>query len=584
MQLMITNSNWDNLHFIIKEKQKDYDDLEQEKICIFVYGYPFYSSGEGWILAKEVYKLYKKKELNFINEIDGIYSIIILDKIKEICYVILDRYGAYSLFYFRNKNNLVISDILSEITKHIKNIRINQQSIIEYLNFGFKLGNKTHIKDIFEFEPATIYQIKKDLTIKEKRYWNYLEKIKDEKISNEELGEIFNTHILNATNLEKKISLPLTGGIDTRTILSACLPIKKKLHCYTHGIRSSYDVKLALKICRYFNIEHSLYDLDKKWIYKIPSLLKKNAEIFNGLVSSLSFLHVKESYKKEEKNGDLFLTGVLGNEIWRCVLGKKVVNAKDINEISAIITNHYMKKIGCLKNIYKGYNEKQIIEKIQDSVKQELIQVSEISDPVAQTEFFVYKNYCSNWASNSLKAAGKHFKVVSAMLQKDFIQNNRLLNLREKSSGFIEKYIISKNSSYLAKLPLDVVDVRHGGTIEDNLISKIKGRLLVWPRHLRTIINKLFKKVFKLDIFRPLYFTDYPNWLIRYHKEFLQEILNYNKMVLKNIFKRAEFENIINSFLKGDTTYSLFMIRLLSLEIWLRRIKKYSSEINENSN
>lgn len=574
MYLKLTTTNWGKLQFVIKEKQKDYDFFEKDDISIFVYGYPFHASMSSWVSANDIYQLYLKKELNFIEELEGIYAIVIIDKMKEDCFVIIDRYGIYSLFYSKNNNHLILSDNISEIITHIPDIKLNQKSIIEYLNFGFKLGKKTHIEDIYEFESSTMYRINKRLQITEETYWNYLDKSNEERITNENFREIFNAHIMNAMILEKKVSLPITGGLDTRTILSACISKKQKLHCYTHGIKKSRDLKLAQKICNYFEINHSVYELNDKWIQNIPSMLEKNAEIFNGLIPSLTFLHVEESYKKEDKKGEVFISGILGNEIWRCLLGREVDDSMNIDDVSLAITKHYINKTGKLTNIYKGHNDKKIINSIKHSVKKELLKVKNAIDPITLTELFVYRNYCSNWASNSLKATGKHFKIVAAFLQKDLLQHNRLLSLERKTNGFIQKYIISKNSSYLTNVPLDARDWRHGVTIKNNLSLRIKGYLPVLHICFRYVANKVCKKIFKMDIFRPLHFTNYSDWLAKYHKKFLLEVLSYEKMVTKEFFKKKELEKIVDLFLNGDRSLTQFMVRLISLETWLKKVKE----------
>lgn len=574
MYLKLTTDNWDRLRFTIRDKQKDYDSIEKDKISIFIYGYPFNVSTGKWISSNDVYQLYLGKELNFIEYVEGVYAIIIFDKIKEECFIIIDRYGVYSLFYLRNNSYVILSDNINEIITLMPHIKLNQQSIIEYLNFGFKLGNKTHIGNIYEFESSKIYQINKKLEMKGKIYWKFLAKSKEDKIKKENFREIFNAHIKTAMNLEKKISLPLTGGLDTRTILSACIHKKQRLHCYTHGVKNVPDVKLARKICNHFGIKHSVYELNEEWIKNIPSKLEKNADIFNGLVPSLTFMHVKESYEKEDNKGELFLSGLLGNEIWRCLLGREVISSSNIDDVSLIITKRYTSINKRLIDIYKDYSGKEIMNLIKESVKNELLKDKNAKEPIAFSELFVFRNYCSNWASNSLKSTGKHFKIFAAFLQKDLLQYLPLLSLKEKERGFIQKYIITKNNSYIANLLLDVVDLRHGATVRKNLSARLKEYMTLLPRYFRSAINKISKKLFKLDIFRLPYFTDYASWLRNHHKNFLLEVLSYEKMVTKDFFKKEELEKIVNLFLNGDNSLAEFIVRLISLEIWLKRVSE----------
>ena len=566
MYLKLTKDNWDSLKFVVSCNQKDYQYLASNGIGIFIYGYPFNDSTVSWISAEDVYQLYSENELSFINDIEGVYTIVILDKIKKKCFVIVDRYGIYNLFYLRNHSFIVLSDVIGEIITHMSGIKLNKESIIEYLNFGLKLGNKTHIEDIYEFESSRIYEINEGLEVTDRVYWEFQGKSEKDKMTKEEFLTVFNEHIATAMSLSEKVSLPLTGGLDTRTILSACLPEKERLHCYTHGVKNARDVKLAQTICDYFKIRHNVYQLDEKWIRTIPSMVEKNAEIFNGLVPLITFMHVEESYTKEKDEGELFISGNVGNEIWRCILGREVVNSANMDDLSLKI----IKRLNLNPNItgvYRDYSAKEVIKLLGESVKTELLRGKNTKDPVALSEAFAFRHYCSNWASNTLKATGRDFKVFAALLHRDLLQQIPLLSLSEKSSGFAQKYIVTRNNSYLASLPLDT-----GRTIAKNLRPRFTGYVIFLFRGSRIVLNALSQKIFKADIVRFPYFTDYPRWLRSYHREFVLEVLSYERMATKELFKKQELRKTVNLFLNGDNSLTRFMVGLMSLEIWLRRV------------
>lgn len=562
MYIKIKKDNWKEIKYKVIN-QKDYDFLEKNNIFIFIYGYPFLPSKGTWLTKEDIYKFYLSKNMSFVKDIEGVYTLIIIDRIKEKCLIITDRYGIYSLFYFKNDYFINISDSVLEISKDIK-FELNQESIIEYLNFGFKIGNKTHISNIYQFGAAKIYSMDSKLSFTKKTYWFFLDKLNNNKIPNDKFCEIFNEHIKTAFKLENLISLPLTGGLDTRTILSACLPKKEKLHCYTHGIKNNSDIKLAKKICGYFDIKYDFYELNLEWINNIPKNCKEESKTLNGLIPFLQWLHIGRSYRKEQSKGGLIISGVLGNEIWRSFLGNVCKNAQNIEELSEIIIERITNK----RN-YNIFKEKNLKNKLIKSVKNEISEKKYVDfNPVNLSEYFVFKNYCSNWAANSIKYCGKYFKIFVAFLQKDLLQQNVLIDLNKKTNGFIQKYIISKNSNYLKKLLLGT-----GKTIDSDLIMKIKGYLLMFCKYSILAINKISRKIIKKSIFKIPYFTNYPDWLRNKHKDFVLDVLSFEKMYTKNIFKRDELEKRIQLFLNGDNSSVQFIIRLISLELWLKNLK-----------
>ena len=143
-----------------------------------------------------------------------------------------------------------------------------------------------------------------------------------------------------------------------------------------------------------------------------------------------------------------------------------------------------------------------------------------------------------------------------------------LVDLNKKNNGFMQKYIISKNSNYLKKLLLDT-----GKTIDPDLIMKVTGCLLFFTKYSILAINKISQKIIKKSIFKVPYFTNYHDWLRNNHKDFVLDVLNYEKMYTKNIFKKDELEKRVQLFLKGDNSSLQFIIRLISLELWLNNLK-----------
>ena len=58
-----------------------------------------------------ILELYKIYGINFVNFIEGMFSICIFDNVKKIGYLIRDRLGEKPLFYYHSKNELLISAI-----------------------------------------------------------------------------------------------------------------------------------------------------------------------------------------------------------------------------------------------------------------------------------------------------------------------------------------------------------------------------------------------------------------------------------------------------------------------------------------
>ena len=69
----------------------------------------------------------KFKNLNKINELNGIFSFVIFDKFENTVYFAVDRVGVKPLYYYLDDENLVICSELKPIKKLIPNLSISKE-------------------------------------------------------------------------------------------------------------------------------------------------------------------------------------------------------------------------------------------------------------------------------------------------------------------------------------------------------------------------------------------------------------------------------------------------------------------------
>jgi hypothetical protein len=569
--------DWNRYQLAISDKQKDYDHVENNELIVFIYGYPFNPESKKWVSGKDVCLLYPNEDLEFIHEIDGVYSILIMDKEKKKTIIITDRYGIYNLFYFKDEDRIVVSDKIAEMVPFIDDVKLNEQSIIEYMFFGFKLGDKTHFMGVKEFEGATIYIIDPNMNLTKTVYWDLIGNAEKSKMEKESFRNLFNNHIRTAFELEKNVNMPLSGGLDTRAILSAAINQNLMFECYTYGIKNSPDVKIAKRICRHLNIKHRLFEIDQEWIENIPSAFEKGSKDYNGLIPPYSSINQRsfEDYCKD----CLILMGVLGNEIWRGLLAEKRMEMRSEEEILDIILSLFTHNKSRLLKIFNGYRNIEIMKKIERSLEKEMFTPNSNRRPIDQFEAFVLKSWGSNWAGNAFKAAGRYFKVYSAYLNKDLLPLVVLQERNERLKGYIQKYIISENNPYLATVKLDTTDIRHGAAVNNKIGSKVRDIQAMIPHYSKAAVNYIPKRLLRRHIFKTPFFTDYPKWLRDYHKDFIIDVLDHEKMYTRDMIKKERLEEIIQLFLNGDDSQEQCITRLMGLELWLLQTTQ-SPEVN----
>jgi asparagine synthase (glutamine-hydrolysing) len=215
---------------------------------------------------------YRNNDLpSIINKLDGVFNIIIIDKLKEEIILITDRNGLKLLYIYFDTNHFLWSNSVSELITLFKDknkLKIKPSSIEMFMQFGYLLGNQTYFENIILTNPASIYNYKFKNNILDSFYYWTWDKIKPQKIDFEtatvHASELFNSAVMNRFSEKERIGISLSGGLDSRFIVSA---IAKNIPDYkgflhTFGLNNCLDIKIAQTIANKLNWHHKLYFLN----------------------------------------------------------------------------------------------------------------------------------------------------------------------------------------------------------------------------------------------------------------------------------------------------------------------------------
>ena len=212
---------------------------------------------------KEEIERIKREEdiLDIISTWSGRYILILCSKIY------MDFSGNLGCFYGEKNNSIFVSSSLALIKEVYKTESKNFEKIHYGGGIDWFPGPLTILKDVYRLLPSEILDFKKNnIKIYFKNYLIDFSKLKEE--------EILEKFIINFSNLIKNIDknykgdilLPLTGGVDSRTILAFLLKNKikfKSFICETDlGIKNS-DLTIGKLIAKQEKFCHYIIKKDK---------------------------------------------------------------------------------------------------------------------------------------------------------------------------------------------------------------------------------------------------------------------------------------------------------------------------------
>jgi hypothetical protein len=155
------------------------------------------------------------------------------------------------LFYYVDKNVLLISDNMKRITNRMKqlNIDVCMDAYVHLCiaRINYSIGKGTLIKGIKWMEPATCIEIK-NKKVSFKSYMKF--DFKKKKLNKDKFFKLLDVTFTRYTNqYGDNASIMLSGGLDSRLLLAYLKKANKNPLVINFGFKDSNEVKYAKQVC-----------------------------------------------------------------------------------------------------------------------------------------------------------------------------------------------------------------------------------------------------------------------------------------------------------------------------------------------
>jgi asparagine synthase (glutamine-hydrolysing) len=236
---------------------------------LWIKGYAFLPNGQllrNKNLANQIEKwLSSKNKIDKLSLLNGRF--VATGIVNNTAFILTDRIRSFPLFYIVSNMQLSISDNPETLIGN--KMKIDKKAENQFLASGFTWKNKTLIKGIKQCPPSTLI-----LFINNKpqiiSYFSYsTQSTKPTTLL--EASERLKTILENAMERtlrvigDKPIAVPLTGGFDSRFLVSWLYRKGiKKIVTFTNGVPESKEFKPARKVAEKFGFEwHPIYHDNK---------------------------------------------------------------------------------------------------------------------------------------------------------------------------------------------------------------------------------------------------------------------------------------------------------------------------------
>ena len=455
--------------------------------------------------VKKILAGIKQNKINNIHNIKGNYFIFINNKSNNYKYFFVDNSGIFKAFKHEN----VISTSLLELAKYLNldSSKLNFTAIVEFLHFGFTYFDRTFFENIRRINKneIIIYTHNNELAIEDKKLEEINQPI-DLDISNFFQG-------FHEAVKEKKISLDLTGGTDSRLIACLLNYLDTDFELAVSGTEGHKDIDIARNISgilkkSFFVSYHNIEDITGDSLRNLFYLTDAQTDILN--------YHRKYQLilQRKERGIDMQITGA-GGELYKDFWWLQ--DFPFYNKKNAAIEKLYSLRIEPVvyPHHYLGHKTKAISLELKDNTIKQLYQYKLGTN--TQTYDNIYYNYKIHAHTGTYVTIGNQLiNTYAPLVESDLLRSGFALKRRHRFFNNFHREIISTYCPMISK-----IKTTEGVTCSSGKIDKLKDitRYVLdkQKRLTKQILRKLlkntylqatstdygiYKKVVNLDIFK----------------------------------------------------------------------------------
>ena len=242
--------------------------------------------------AHAVEALYRLSGTKAAARLEGAFSAVILDESLRQVILVTDLLASYPVYWFHDAKHFVFASELKTLLRYPGAPRLlSPRALADYLAFGFVLGDKTVADGVSLVPPGTmlIYNWH-ERSVTSRRLRSVVEMFSNWEGTREAYFDrvcgAFNEAVDRALRGDHRYGLSLSGGLDSRAILSALNRRSALPRTYTLGIAGCADQVIGAKLSTLAGTEHRFFELDERYLRDFLPNLRSMVSLTDGMYLS----------------------------------------------------------------------------------------------------------------------------------------------------------------------------------------------------------------------------------------------------------------------------------------------------------
>jgi asparagine synthase (glutamine-hydrolysing) len=310
------------------------------------------SSQSGWNAGQSMIRAYEKQGERFVEDLNGLFSGLLIDRRRNQALLFNDRYGFDRLYVHETEDEVYFASEAAPLLRVLPHLRqFDHEGVTQFLAVGCTLEGRTLFKGIHLLPAASVWTAVPGRTTKKTYFspktWESQPVLSAHDFQTQ-FQETLSRIVPRYYESNAKIGIALTAGLDSRMVL-ACRPsLQQQPVCYTYGGRAGemLDTRLAAQVAQKCGMEHHVLRIGPDFFSDFGNHVDRTIRATSGCFG-LTGAHEMYLNRRARELAPTRLTGVCGGEILREVctfksLGLAVnIFTPEIRASIAARSNHF---------------------------------------------------------------------------------------------------------------------------------------------------------------------------------------------------------------------------------------------------
>jgi len=513
-------------------------------------------------VASLIKALYRCHGSGFASQLQGSFCAVVLDARLKRLVLVSDRLGSYPLYWHSGPERFLFASELRAVLRDpdIK-AALDPRAVADYLNFGFLFGDKTLASQVRLLPHASaLTYCWQDGEEAVESYSRLEEMFRPQGRTHsqylDEVNVAFGDSVRRSLCGRYSFSLALSGGLDSRAILSAIDCTQIPVATYTLGVKGCADEVIANRLSKIAGARNCFLELDTRYLTEGVANIRRMVRLTDGMYLTHGLTEMLVLRFLEESNFSVLLRGH-GGELakaslaWPLHTDERVYRMQSADEFVSYMLKrvNYISRDVPLHELFTDDWWGQMNGGARQSLEESIAELR-LPPPDLCSYLYLTQQH-RRFTIASLELFRNLVEVRTPFTDEVFLRALFQSPPRWRDKTDIHRAIIRTKSPALLK-------VRNSNTGAPGDAGPLVEKL--WDK-----MNSLFKR-FNLYGYR--HYHSFERWMKQRLVESVEQVLLDPASLARGIFREASLRRLIDETKRGVVDHAYLLQILLILELW----------------